>query len=170
PATKLPGEKPDYSQEAFVMEQFIRKVKLENDGTSVREDSARVRIQSDAGVQRYGLLTFSYASATGSFDIDYVRVRKADGTVVETPSENIQDMAAEITREAPFYSDLREKHIAVKGLSPGDVLEYQFRSQLQKPLAPGQFWSEYNFVREGIALDEKLEVSVPRARAIKYKS
>jgi uncharacterized protein DUF3857 len=41
-------------------------------------------------------------------------------------------MASEITRQAPFYSDLREKHIPVKGLSSGDILEYQFRSQLQK--------------------------------------
>jgi len=170
PATKLPGEKPDYSQEAFVMEQFIRKVKLENDGTSVREDSARVRIQSDAGVQRYGLLTFSYASATGSFDIDYVRVRKADGTVVETPSENIQDMAAEITREAPFYSDLREKHIAVKGLGVGDVLEFAMHERVTKPLAPGQFWLDYTFTKSLILLEERLEVTVPRERAIKIKS
>jgi len=34
-------------------------------------------------------------------------------------------MAAEITRQAPFHSDIREKHSAVKGLSPGDVLEYR---------------------------------------------
>src|SRR5713226_3695321 len=124
PATKPPGEKPDYSQEAFVMEQFIRKVKLENDGTSVRESSARVRIQSDAGVQRYGLLTFPYENSTENVGVDYVRVLKPDGTVVPTPAENTQDMAAQITREAPFYSDLREKHVAVKGLSVGDVLEF----------------------------------------------
>jgi hypothetical protein len=61
----------------------------ENDGTSVREDSARVRIQSDAGVQRYGLLTFSYPSGTGSFEIDYVRIG-VDGTIVETPADNIR--------------------------------------------------------------------------------
>ena len=46
-----------------------------------------------------------------------MRVRKPDGSVVETPAENVQDMAAEITRQAPFYSDLNEKHEAVKGLA-----------------------------------------------------
>jgi len=165
-----PATKTDHSQEAVVFEQIKTKIDFENDGTGNRETTVRVRIQSEAGVQRLGVLTTPYQSLVEGLEIPYVRVHKPDGTVISTPPENIQDMASEITRQAPFYSDLREKHIAVKGLSPGDVLEYQFRSQLQKPLAPGQFWSEYNFVHEGIALDEKLEVSVPRARSIKYKS
>ena len=49
-------------------------------------------------MQNYGLLSFSYPSATGTFQIVYVRVRKPDGSVVETPEENVQDMAAEITQ------------------------------------------------------------------------
>src|ERR1700675_2481446 len=106
-----PDTKPDYSKEAFVVEQTSARIVFENDGTGRRESSARIRIQSDAGVQRYGLLAFSYQSSTESLDIDYVRVQKPDGTVVPTPAENTQDMAAEITREAPFYSDLREKHV-----------------------------------------------------------
>ena len=85
PATKLPGEKPDYSQEAFVMEQFIRKVKLENDGASVREDSARVRIQSDAGVQRYGLLTFSYERGSPSVYPIRCKLRRFEFSEVPPP-------------------------------------------------------------------------------------
>ncbi len=169
-SAKISAEKPDYSKEAYVMEQFVRKVKLENDGTSVREDTARVRIQSDAGVQRYGLLTFPYASGTGTFEIDYVRVRKPDGIVVVTPPDNMQDMAAEITREAPFYSDLREKHIAVKGLGIGDELEFGMHERVTKPLAPGQFWLDHSFTKDIIVLQEQLEVTVPRERAIKLKS
>ena len=162
--------KADYSQEAFVIEQFSEKEKFENDGTSSREETAHVRVQSDAGVQRYGLVSFSYASGTGTFQIDYVRVRKPDGSVVETPPENVQDMAAEITRQAPIYSDLHEKHVAVKGLSVGDVLEYRIAEHTTKPLAPGQFWTEYRFAREVIVLDEQLEISVPGSRTVKVKS
>ena len=89
--------KADYSQEGFVIEQFSRKERFENDGTSSQEDTARVRIQSEAGVQRYGLLSFSYPSATGTLEIGYVRVRKTDGSLVETPPENVQDMAAQLS-------------------------------------------------------------------------
>jgi len=170
PSSNPGASKADYSQEGFVVEQFSRKERFENDGTSSREDTARVRIQSEAGAQRYGLLTFSYPSATGTFEIGYVRVRKPDGSVVETPPESMQDMAAEITRQAPFYSDLHEKHVAVKGLSVGDVVEFHTEEHTTKPLAPGQFWTEDTFARDLIVLDEQLEISVPRERAIKMTS
>jgi len=165
-----PGSsKADYSQEPFVIEQFSRKQQFENDGTSSRQDTARVRIQSQAGVQNYGLLSFSYPSATGTFEVAYIRVRKPDGSIVETPPENMQDMAAEITRQAPFYSDLHEKHVAVRGLSVGDVLEFRTEEHTTKPLAPGQFWTEYSFTHDLIVMDELLEIAVPRERAVKIK-
>jgi len=159
-----------YSGEAFVVEQDSTRIVFENDGTSNRESTAGVRIQSGAGVQRFGVLTFSYQNSTETVDIDYVRVQKPDDTVVPTPPENEQDMAAEITRQAPFYSDLREKHVAVKGLGAGDVLEYRVHWRTTKPLAPGQFWFSYNFSHEGISLQEQLQISVPRDRPVKWKS
>jgi tetratricopeptide (TPR) repeat protein/transglutaminase-like putative cysteine protease len=165
-----PDPKPDYSKEAFVIEQSSTKIAFENDGTGTRESSGRIHVQSDAGIQRFGLLTFAYQNSTESVDIDYVRVQKPDGTSVATPSDNIQDMATEITREAPFYSDLREKHIAVKGLSVGDVLEFHVRWHSTKPLAPGEFWYAYNFSRESIILSEQLQISLPRGRLVKWKS
>ncbi len=167
---KTEDTKPDYSKEAFVVEQYSSKIRFENDGTSDREQTVRVRIQSDAGVQRFGLLTFPYQSSSESFDLSYMRVHKPDGTVVVTPPENVQDMASQITRDAPFYSDLREKHVAVKGLGTGDILEYQCHWQLSKPLAPGEFWLDYSFIHEGIVLQEQLEISVPVERQIQEKS
>ncbi len=162
--------KPDYSKEAYVYEQIASKLAYENDGTGARDTTVRVRVQSDAGVQRWGLLRFAYQSSVETLEIPYVRVRKADGSVVLTPPDTFQDMAADVTREAPFYSDLREKHVAVKGLSVGDVVEYQYTSHLQKPLAPGQFWGAYSFTRDSIVLAEHLEISVPRSRTIKMKN
>ena len=162
--------KPDFSQEAFVDEQDLTRIAFENDGTSTREDSVRLRIQSEAGVQRYGVLTFAYQNATEAVDIDYVRVTKPDGTVVVTPPDNVQDMAAAITREAPFYSDLREKHVAVKGLSVGDILESKAHWHSTKPLAPGQFWYGFNFPHDFIILHLEVQISVPRERAVKWKS
>jgi hypothetical protein len=69
-----PDAKPDYSKEAFVIEQTSTRIVFENDGMGTRESSARIRIQSDAGVQHYALLTFPYQNSTESVDIDYVRV------------------------------------------------------------------------------------------------
>jgi Domain of Unknown Function with PDB structure (DUF3857) len=97
-------------------------------------------------------------------------VVKPDGSVVVTPLDDIQDMPSEITRQAPFYSDAHEKHIAVKGLTPGDVLEFRERWRTTNPLVPGHFWLAYGFARDVIILNEELQVSVPRARSLKWKS
>jgi tetratricopeptide (TPR) repeat protein/transglutaminase-like putative cysteine protease len=169
-ADKAAKPKSDYSQEAFVVEHTSCKIKFANDGTFTQENIARIRVQSDAGVQQYGLLTFSYPSATETLDIDYIRVRKLDGTVVTTPAENIQEMPADVTRSAPFYSDLHERHVAVKGLGIGDVLEYSTHENVTKPLVPGQFWFQYNFSHDIISLQDLLEVRVPRERQIAIKS
>lgn len=165
-----PSATPDYSKEAFIHEEVSAKIAFQNDGTSTRESYDRVRILSAAGVQRYSVLTFPYESATQTLQVVFVRVRKPDGTVIVTPPEGIQDMPADITREAPFYSDLHEKQVAVKGLGVGDVLEASAHWQTTNPLAPGQFWFSFNFERDSIVLHEELEVSVPSGRAIKYDS
>jgi tetratricopeptide (TPR) repeat protein len=164
------SQKHDYSQESFVVEQSSSEIVVENDGTNERKSSIRVRMQSDAGVQQYAVLTFGYQSSTESLEIDYVRVRKPDASLVLTPLDTVQDLASEVTRQAPMYSDLREKHVAVKGLGVGDALEYQAHWKTTKPLAPGQFWFPYNFSHDFIVLAESLRIDIPRDRPVKWKS
>ena len=145
------------------------KITFESDGNSTREQTSRVRVQTDSGVKQWGLLSFPFQSATQTVEIDYVRVRKADGTTLITPPDNVQDLDSEITRSAPFYSDLREKHVAVKGLGKGDILEYAAHWHTTKPLIPGQFWFQYSFQHEGVVLDERVEIRVPGERAVKVR-
>jgi tetratricopeptide (TPR) repeat protein len=165
-----PGPQPDYSAEGYVLEESIDRYSFESDGTGTRESTARVRVQSEAGVQRFGLLTFSYQKATEAVAVDYVRVRKPDGSIVATPLDDVQDMLSNITREAPFYSDLREKHVPVKGLSSGDILEFQCHWRQTNPLVPGQFWMSFQFSREEVVLKQVVQISVPRDRVVKVKS
>jgi tetratricopeptide (TPR) repeat protein len=50
------------------------------------------------------------------------------------------------------------------------VLEYRVLEHTTKPLAPGQFWTDYHFTHDQIVLDEQLEISVPLGREVKIKS
>jgi len=165
-----PAKPADSAQEAAVLESLATKIEFENDGTGTHASKVRVHVQSEAGVQQWGLLVMPYQQANESLEIKSVSVMKADGTGVVTPPENIQDMPADVTRLAPFYSDLREKHVAVKGLASGDTLEYEILTHIHTPLVPGHFWLNYDFVEDGIALAEELDVSFPRERQVKVKS
>src|SRR5713101_6698920 len=101
------------SEEAAVFERILNRAHFENDGTEVSETEAVVRIQSQAGVEEFGQLVFGYSSATVKLDVEYVRVRKPNGKVVVTPDSTAQDFAPDVLKEAPMYSDYRQRHISV---------------------------------------------------------
>src|SRR5271170_4395592 len=160
----------DYSQEPFVIEQYLSTARYENDGTGERDLAVRIRVQSDAGVQQLGELVFGYSSANEQMDIRYVRVRKADGSIVTADADAIKDMTASVARDAPVYTDYKEKHITVPALAPGATLEYDIATRLVTPLAPGEFWLQHNFITTGIVLDERLEINLPERRKINLES
>ena len=145
-------------------------MRFENDGTGERDVTARIRIQSDAGVQTFGQLRLGYNSANEQLDVRYVRVRKPDGSVVTAGPDAITDMTAPVARDAPVYTDFKEKHVTVPDLAPGVTLEYETVTRLVTPLAPGEFWFDHNFVKSSIVLDEQLEISVPKGRKIDLQS
>ena len=163
----MPG---DYSKEALVVEKLYTRVSEEDDGNGTRQTTARIRILADAGVKSMAVLTFTFTASNQQVDVAYVRVVKPDGSVVVTPDYNIQDLPADVTREAPMYSDIHQKHVAVKGLGVGDILEYQVTLRTFKPDVPGQFWFEYNFDKNLIELDEELDLDVPAGRPVTVTS
>lgn len=160
----------DLAKESYVIETSATKLTVEVDGTATREQSFAVRISADSGVEQFAVLTFPFTSANELVEIDYVQVRKPDGTVVQTPESNTQEMPQEVTRAAPTYSDIREKHVAVRGLGVGDLLEYKVRFRTVKPQVLGQFWFEYNFLRGATIKDERLEISYPSDRSLNVSS
>jgi tetratricopeptide (TPR) repeat protein/transglutaminase-like putative cysteine protease len=158
----------DYSQEPFVIERYYTSARFENDGTSERNLAVRIRVQSDAGVQQLGELIFGYNSANEQMDVHFVRVKKKDGSVVTATADAIKDMTASVARDAPEYTDYKEKHVTVPSLHAGDTIEYEIVTRTITALAPGNFWFDYAFVKYAITLDERLDVSLPAGRVHKF--
>ena len=176
PPAPKPQEKPaasapaDYSQEPFVIQELNSRVRFENDGTGYREMTMRILVNSPYGVQQWGQLVMGYSQDNEQVEIPYVRVIKPDKSVITAPLDNIQDMTAPVLRQAPMYTDYRQKHITVPSLMPGDILEYKMVTKVVKALAPNQFWFEYEFDHDNIILKEALEIDVPRGRSIELKT
>src|ERR1017187_3836431 len=160
-------EPADYSQEAFVTELYRESFRFENDGTGREQIDARIKINSDSGVQALGQLKVGYSALSDKLEVVYVRVIKPDGTVITAQESAIQDLTLP---DAPVYTDYHQKHITVPSLRPGDVLEYEFLRTVTNPLTPGQFWTSANFSDKSIILDQQLEINVPKGRQIKLKS
>ena len=165
------SQAPDYSQEAAVIEDLRTSYRFERDGTGQRDVTFRAKVQSDAGVERLGQLVIGYSSANEKLDMDYVRVRKADGSTVNAAASDVQDLTAPVARDAPIYTDLRQKHITVPGLRPGDVLEYRMVWTVHTPLAQNHFWVEHDFIKKAIiVLNDELTVNIPAASKVKLKN
>ena len=81
-STKLTANGHTYAQESFVIEQVHSHYRFEADGTGRKDTAARIRVQSEAGVEQWGQLPVGYNSANERVEIPYVRVRKQDGSVV----------------------------------------------------------------------------------------
>jgi len=170
PASSSSKQKTTNADEAAVFERILNRVHFENDGTEVSETEAVVRIQSQAGVEEFGQLVFGYSSATEKLEVEYVRVRKPDGQVVVTPESTAQDFAPDVLKEAPMYSDYRQRHISVTALQPGDTLEYRTVTRVLTPLAAGNFWYEATFPKGVVVNEDRLEIDIPKSREVKLKT
>src|SRR6202044_1171761 len=160
----------DFTQEPFVIEQYHTTARFENDGTSQRDLAVRIRVQSDSGVQQLGELVFGYNSGNEQLEVRPVRVRKPDGTIVNAAADSMKEMTASVARDAPMYTDYKEKHITVPSLHTGDTIEYEIVTRTSTSLAPGQFWFTYNFLADSIVLEEQLEIDVAQGRKITVRS
>lgn len=170
---KPPAPAPDnYRNEAMVFERSETTYRMHADGTGERDIHVFLRLQSQGAAQQFGVLSFGYASAYETPHIRLVRVHKPDGSTVDTPASDAIDMPAAVSREAPLYSDLKEKHLPVRSLSAGDTLEYDFQTTIDKAEAPNQFWGADHFTAPGtvVVLAETLNLEVPADKYVQVWS
>ena len=156
----------DYSSEPLVAEHTDTLFHYNADGTGERTVRAVLHLQSDAAVRQFGLLSLNYAADNEAVEIKYLRVRKADGTVVATDASTAQDLPAEVTRQAPLYSDQHQFQLPVRSLAVGDRLEYEAVVHIRKAESPGQFWEAFNFEKRLVSLDQTIELRFPSSRHV----
>lgn len=161
---------PSYNGEAVVVEMAETVYRYEADGTGEKEIHERLRLQSEAGVRQFTVLSLAYASATESPQIESVVAYHSDGSTTNTPISDVMSMPAPVTQQAPLYSDLKQLHIPVRGLRAGDVLDYKVRIQRKNPEAPSQFWDIYAFEKNAVMLSETLTLDIPTGKYVQVWS
>lgn len=166
PTAPAPPTAPtDYPGESVVFDHLTRSYTFASDGTGSREMTGIIEVRNQAGVKAVSVLPFEFASSAEHVEIDYVRVHHADGSIVTTAPADAQEVPDEVTREAPFYSDLKQEQIPVRSLQPGDLLEYKIRIVRTRPEAPGHFWGNDSFFlpSSGVVIrSEVIELHLPK--------
>lgn len=168
PVTNLPFDK--YAGESIVIESSENVYSMAADGTGWRQRTVVVRVQSEAAVKQLGVVSIPFAGSSERVEIEYARVRRRDGSVVETPVGDALEMPEQVTREAPFYSDLKDKQIPIRNLRVGDKLEWRARIVRTRAEAPGQFWGQDTMIDDAVVLSQAVELRVPEGKTVKVWS
>jgi tetratricopeptide (TPR) repeat protein len=164
PAQEAPAA-VESSSPPVVIEHYRSAIVVAPDGSTTRDTAARVRVATSDGLAEAGTMRLPFERDMETLTVRYVRVRKANGGVVETPVDTAIDVPDDITREAPSYTDLYERHINVRGLALGDVIEYDVRSE-KRPLLPGHFTLEEEWLVGEAVVDGEVTLSVPTAMGL----
>jgi len=157
------------ARQSTIYEQFNVSVTFQRDGRWEEEEYCRAKVESEAGVEEMGKLTFGYGAENQDVQVLMARVIKKDGTIVNAGSDSILDVSEPFAGLGNHYSDYRQKHLLVPGLQPGDIVEYRTKTIEHKPFAPGHFWYSYDFEAEQSCLAEVLKIVVPSGCDIRLR-
>lgn len=164
----------DYSKEAAVVERMDRVYRYAADGTGSEDATVVIHVQDDSAVKTWSVLSFNFASSAQHVEVHHVRIHHPDGSTTETPASDAQEMPAAVTREAPFYSDLKEEQIPIRGLRSGDRLEYNVSIvRTRAEAAPNHFWDSETLYTQAnglVVLSESVELRYPKTKYVQVWS
>jgi tetratricopeptide (TPR) repeat protein len=155
-----------YAAEPFVVERLETIYRMQADGTGVREKTVEVQVQTESALKDMAVVSVPFAANSEHVEWVYARIRHKDGATTETPLTGAIEIAAPVTREAPFYSDLKASQLPLKDLRVGDRVEWKWRVVRTKSEAVGQFWGAEGFDRTGVVLAESMVLDVPKDVAV----
>ena len=166
------GAKADdpYALEPMVIEHAETVYHFAVDGTGSHERSIVVRVQTESALKQMGVLTVPFAAKAEHVEWVYARVRHRDGTVTETPPGGAIEIADPVTKEAPFYSDLKQMQLPLKDLRVGDTVEWKANVVRTVAEAPNEFWGADGFTKGVVVLSEIVELDVPKGKYVKVWS
>lgn len=172
PATKkVPLSAPvSYAGEALIVQQWDISFRYNADGTGEQTQHLRVKLQNEAGVRQFSVISIAYAASTQSAQFEKLAVTHSDGTTTDTLPSDAIDMPAPVTQQAPLYSDLKVLQLPVRGLRPGDTLDYQMRIQFKTAEAPSQFWGDFTFDTSQVVLAQTLTLDLPAGKYVQVWS
>ena len=168
---KAQVEKDPYAGEPLVIERLDTVYRYNADGTGTQVETRVLRVQNEAGRRAALVLSVLYPTESRQVEVLSLRVRKPNGTVVDTPPSDAGDGPAPVAQIAPVYGDVHVMQIGARGLAVGDRLESEVRTTFTKPEADGQFWGSER-MRDGkaVVLERRVELHVPSGRNVLVSS
>jgi tetratricopeptide (TPR) repeat protein len=157
---------PQYGNEGAIVGDVEVHYRYNEDGTGTYMKHVLVKVQDEAGARAFSVLPIEYASKTESAQMVSVTVTHPDGSKVVTPASDDMTLPARVTQQAPLYSDLEVLQVPVRGLRPGDTLDYTMQINMNKAQDPGEFWGSEDFLKGLVILKGVVSLDVPADKPV----
>ncbi len=154
-----------YPDEPFVYLLDDGVVRYEADGRGTRTFRQVVQILTQAGAERWGEQVFSYSSTHEKLTINWIRVLRADGTVISDKPTHEQESDSPAALEAPVYSDVKIHRATLGGVAPGVLVDYSYTVEITHPVMPGDFYTAWSVTNAEPTLRSRFIADVPASLA-----
>lgn len=162
-----PFSEEEFPQAGAVIVLTEEQISIKEDDTVEYVQYYLIKILNERG-KKYGEVEFGYDSTYDKVTIDFARVIKPDGSVVNVGSKHIRDVSRYMN--FPLYSNARAKIISMPEISSGVFIEYQVRLSRGKMVAGNNLNVEYLLQTSEPIQNARLTVSLPKGRKLNQRN
>jgi transglutaminase-like putative cysteine protease len=135
----------DHPDEGFVYLFDDGVVRVEADGRGTRSYRQVIQVLKQEAAQQIGEQIISYLRSRERLTVNWIRLLRADGTVVSDTAAHEQESDAPAALAYPVYSDLRLHRITIGGVAPGMIVDRSYTIETLDPMLPGDFLTRWRF-------------------------
>lgn len=147
---RLAVDPADYPEESYVLLLDDGVVTREPDGRGVTTFRTVAQVLTQDAVEDFGELSFGWDLKRERFRLNWVRVIDArTGQVISDRPVHEQESLAEVSFDAPVYTDQQTRRVSLGGVAPGVIVDYSWTTETVEPILPGDFgehWSVHTGV------------------------
>lgn len=136
-----PSEHPDRGA-VILLDRGVLRVNA--DGTHTRRVRIVRQILTREAAESAAELTVGYDASQESFELEWARVVKPDGTVVAAEPIHVQEGDARVSSRTPVYTEQKRVRASLGAVAPGTIVDWQLTKRITDPPLPGDFgvrWS-----------------------------
>jgi transglutaminase-like putative cysteine protease len=159
----------DHPDDDFIYLLDDGVIRLEADGRGSRTYRQVVQVLTREAAEHWGEQSFPYVSERERLTLNWVRVLRPNGEVISAQPVHEQESIAPVAREAPVYSDVRERRISIGGIAPGTLLDYSYTVETLTPLTPGDFQVGWRVTTGRLTRRSRYIVDLPAGLAARIK-
>ncbi|HLA40987.1 MAG TPA: DUF3857 and transglutaminase domain-containing protein, partial [Candidatus Glassbacteria bacterium] len=168
--SRLAAASPDaYPDANTVVVEETRQVRYNEDGTYLDHSYALTKILTDAGKKSSAEQSFAYSRKYDGIRIEFARVIKPDGRMLDVPADMIKDMTHPALAQMNIYdADTRIQLVTFPNLEVGDAIEYSVIDSCYLAPMEGQFDLIELFQYGEPIVHKRVEINGPDSNPVKY--